>query len=757
MFYISPWMLLGLILGTVYFVLVLFGFEENRHEKRTRKNSEGKLALSTQTSNDISEDKQVETIDEKPGEVQLGKEPQNRKSEAAKQIGEFEVTFSSCQTSHGSKSFDGLKLAPAGREKGESFVAEQKVEASKTEAVLQSQDALYLQEFDVSTDFIIERQGIRSSSLGSEDLGEISGENIQKNDGSGSLEAQDGESTEIVTQTVCSSVRSVPLEHRFGDIAERQSEQSTVPSCVKESNSSTDLKQSGLFGDFADHLVTRAKMGAFHDIDLESKANYLAEKISTEIVCDAIGQLAAGSVSVDQEIESPNIQELHSFAGSVIDSLIRDVTGKVSLVNDVESFARDLSEQVVVEGIEDFAVMEKLRRGRKQKLSQNEMKIFSEGIVSEAVSDGIDEAVRRDVNIKGFKSAEKNLPKAADSLTHQAALSSSIQPHISGVVENLVNGAIYEASLRVRAQNSEANLEDSSVELCAQEILESQVSETVQELIVSALHQAVDYKGKLKEDSSLEDNSELESRVASFVDDALEAAVSEAAGKVVVEQSMSDHERKLLNGHVDLSLEPSPEVIVSAESEAQITNQNQGVDEVPLKENEGRVKERQKGAADRNNYWRQSLILDLEGDEEEFDESLESERSQPSTAESPVTPMDKEMVLDEAESDEFVDSSEDEIIDHAKDAKLGAVGGSSIKKYDSDDDKMVFGDELDDGVDDDDDNDDEDDDEEDDDEDDLLFVEQTMVDGLCVSKPKEKQKRKKKSKLLPRPRIQSGK
>ena len=182
MFYISPWLLWGLILGTVYFVLVLFGFEGNRHEKRTRKKSEGKLALSTKTSKDVSEGKQVETIDEKPGEVQRGKEPQNRQSDAAKQIGE--VTFSSCQTSHGSKSFDGLKPAPASREKGESFAAEQKVEALKTEAVLQSQDALYLQEFNVSTDFVIERQGIRSSSLGSEELAEISGEIIKKNDGS---------------------------------------------------------------------------------------------------------------------------------------------------------------------------------------------------------------------------------------------------------------------------------------------------------------------------------------------------------------------------------------------------------------------------------------------------------------------------------------------------------------------------------------------------------------------------------------------
>ena len=743
MFYISPWMLLGLILGTVYFVLVLFGYEENRHEKRTRKKSEGKLAISTQTSKDISEEKQGQTTDEKPGEDERRKEPQSRKSDAAKQIGE--VTFSSCQTSQGTnKSFDGLKLAPAAREKSEGLVAEQKVETVKTEVVLQSQDALYLQEeFDVSTDSIFEGQGIRTSSRGSEDLTEISGESklIKKHDESGLLEAQDGESTEIVTQTVCTSVSSAPLEHKFGDIAEPQKEQSTVPSCVKESNSSTDLEQSDLFGDFADHLVSRAKMGAFYDIDLESKANYLAGKISTEIVCDAIGQLAAGSISVDQEIESPNIQELHSFAGSVIDSLIQEVTGKVSLVNDVESFARDLSEQVVIEGMGDFAAMEKLRQGRKQKLSLNEMKIFSEGIVSETISDAIEEAVGG-VNIEGFKSADKHLPKATDSVAHQAALSSSIQPHISGVVENVVNGAIYEASLRVKAQNSEAKLEDSSVELCAQELLESQVSETVQELIVSALHQAADYKGKLKDDSSLEDKSELESHVVSFVDDALDAAVSEAAGKVEVEERTSDQEGKLLNGHVDLSLESSPEVIISAESEAQMTDLNQGVDEVPLKENELRVEERQKGAGDRNNYWRQSLILDLEGDEEEFDESLESERSQPSATESPSTPMDKEIVSDEAESNEFIDSSEDEVIDHAEDAKLGAVGGLSAKKYDNDDDDDEY---------------DDDEEEEDGNEDDLLFAGQTMVDGLCASKPKEKRKKKQKSKLLSRPRIQSGK
>lgn len=751
MFYISPWMLLGLVLGTVYFVLVLFGFGGTRDENKTGKKSEDKLVSSAKITKDVGEEKEVQTADTKPGEVEWRKELEGRKSDKRKQIGE--ATFSSCEASDASKPFDGLRLAPADDKKGKKLVAKQSLEAVKIEEVLQSQDALYLQEFSVPEDFIAERQRSRASSHGSENLAEISCENIENIEnieGPGSSEANDAEVTEVKTQAL---VSSAPFENGFDDIAIRNNEQPTPPSDTLES------KESSLFGDFADLLVTKAKKGAFHDIDLESKANYFAEKLSTQIVCDAIGQFATGSVSVDQEIESPNVQELHSFAGSLVDSLIEGASGKVSLVKDVESFAKDMSEQIINEGIEHCAEMEKLKQGRKQKLSLNEMKIFSEGIVSEVVSDGIDEAVGQDVSIRECNSDDKNLQEeSAERTTQQAVLSSSLQPHISGIVENLVNGAIYEAALRVKAHSSGPRLENSALEDYAQEILESQVDETVQELIVSALHQAADFEEQEAEcdsESFQPNKSKLESQLGSFVDDTVDAAVNEAAGKVLDQQIASNQEQKVLNGHVDLSLETiaeksTPEIVIKLENEAQVTDLNHGVDVVPSKENEVELGE--KGTSETNDYWRRSLILDLEGDEGEFDESFESERSQPSTGGSPLTPVNKETVSDEAESEEFIDSSEDEIIDHAEDAKLGAVGGSNAKKYESDD-KMDFEDELGDG----DDDDEDDGDTDNDDEGDLLFTGQSMVDGLCVSKPKEKKKKKKKKSALPRPRIQSGK
>ena len=203
----------------------------------------------------------------------------------------------------------------------------------------------------------------------------------------------------------------------------------------------------------------------------------------------------------------------------------------------------------------------------------------------------------------------------------------------------------------------------------------------------------------------------------------------------------------LLNGHVDLTLEQDVhkqsdnvhQISVKLADDDEKTNEteDQGVDLLPSKEcmNGKELNLKETKTNEQNDYWRRSLIMDLE-DNEEFDESFESEKSRPSA--------EKEAVSDEDESEEFIDSSEDEVIDHAEDAKLGAVGGSSAAKYkdgnsDADD---ISEDEL--------------DDDNDDEEEDLLFAGQTMVDGLCVSKPKEKRKSRKKSKSLPRARIQSG-
>ena len=740
-------MALGLIFCTAYFVLILLGFGRKDDETKVSKKSEEKLA-SAKSSSDKSDGKQLQLADEKLEVTKRGKQRQGLELKSDTQRPIQEGTLS-CQilAPNANKSY--LQQAPADSEK---LAAEQSSAPVKSEDLLRSQDALYLQEFNVSVDFITEREKIRenkiTTSQENDNFSECLNRNFEQCNDLNSSDVNRVELSDHVTQTSSTTVYSEPGFQRF-DIPVSQNEQPILSSepCVDvaESNSSTDVKQDSLIGDFAELLVARAKRDAYSDIDLDMKANIYAEKISAQIVSDAIGQFTADSDQ--QEIKSAKVEEIHSFAGNVVDSLFQGATGKISLVKDVETFAKDMSEQVVNESIEYYAAKEKLEQGRKKKVSLHEMRIFSEGIISEVLCDGIEEAaispddskedVVRDQNLpteeQNFKDS---LPEGAGGLTNQVCqtshqeltLSSTLQPHISGVVENLVNGAIYEAALRVKAQRGESGLEDSDLEGCAQEILESQVDETVKELIVSALNKAVDHEGQESEaELSHTNKTQIESHIESFVDDA---------------ETVSNQEEGVMNGKIDLpsesvieqSCQSTPEIVVLTENDTDVTDQNEGFDVVPSKEKD-KLKEKKTGESDESGgYWRRSLILDLEG-EEEFEESVESEKTPSSTK-------DEDLISDE-ESEEFIDSSEDEIIDHAEDAKMGAVGGSSIQKYESDDDdKMDLEDEL---------NDDDDYDDNDND----MFVPQSMVDGLCVSKPKEKRK-KKKHKTAPRARIQSG-
>jgi len=755
-FYVSPWMMLGLILGTVYFVLVLLGYE-NRNENKTRKKSEDVLTSSTRTPRDVTGQKKVQTAEEKPGFVVQRKESDEHKSGARKQIDETSCSYQRSSPYQTTTAFDARKskVAPVDNEKGEELQVENSLEASKIEDILPSQDALYLPEFNVPEGFITQRLRIRASSHGSDHSREDSEETMEKTDSLESSTDKETELCEIVSETVSNSVSSAPLGQIFND--------TVVPNIngqPTESNNaameSTELKESGIFGDFADIMVAKAKESAFHKIDLESKANIYADEISSRIVTDAIGEFANSSLSGPEDFDTSEVQELHSFAENVVKSLMDGASDNVSLFKDVVAFAQDVSEQVILEGIEQYATTEKLEQGRKQKISLSEMKLFSEGIVSEVVSEGIEEAIREGENVKENNFASNSMlePGHADLADQTVNVSSSIQPQICGIVENLVNGAIYEALLRAKAQCSEKSLEDSELEGCAQEILESQVNDTVQELIVSALHQAVDLKeleSQEGDELNRQDKSELESQMETFVDDTLDAAVTEAAGKVQIEQCVSDQEGKVLNGHVDLTLEQDVhqqsdnvrQIPVKLADDGEKTNEteDQGFDLVPSMEymNGKELNLKETKTNEQNDYWRRSLIMDLE-DNEEFDESFESEKFRPST--------EKETLSDEDASEEFIDSSEDEVIDHAEDAKLGAVGGSSAAKYEDGDSDVddISEDELD----------DDDDEDDEDDEEDLLFAGQTMVDGLCVSKPKEKRKSRKKSKSLPRARIQSG-
>jgi len=726
------------------------------------KKSEEKLASSTKSSSDKSDGKHLQLADEKLEVTKRGKQRQGLKLKSDKQRPIQEGTLS-CQIEAPDANKSYLQQAPAD---SEMLAVEQSSAPVKSEDLLCSQDALYLQEFNVSVDFITERERIRenkiTTSQANDNFSECLNRNFEQGNDLNSSDVNRVELSHHVTQTSSSTVYSEPGVQRF-EIPVSQNEQPVLLSepCVDvaESNSSTDVKQDSLIGDFAEFLVARAKRDAYSDIDLDMKANIYAEKISAQIVSDAIGQFTADSDQ--QELRSAKVEEIHSFAGNVVDSLFQGATGKISLVKDVETFAKDMSEQVINESIEYYAAKEKLEQGRKKKVSLHEMWIFSEGIISEVLCDGIEEAAIapddskedfvRDQNLPTEEQTFKDsLPEGAGSLTNQVCqtshqeltLSSTLQPHISGVVENLVNGAIYEAALRVKAQRGESGLEDSDLEGCAQEILESQVDETVKELIVSALNKAADHEGQESEaEPSHTNKTRIESHVESYVDDAMGEAVSEAVVKVTEQETVSNQEEGVVNGKIDLpsesvieqSCQSTPEIVVLTENDTDMTDQDEGFDVVPSKEKD-KLKEKKTGESDESGgYWRRSLILDLEG-EEEFDESVESEKTPSSTK-------DEDLVSDE-ESEEFIDSSEDEIIDHAEDAKMGAVGGSSIQKYESDDDdKMDLEDELDDDDDDDNDND--------------MFVPQSMVDGLCVSKPKEKRKRKK-HKTAPRARIQSG-
>ena len=769
MFYITPWMTVGLFLCTVYFVLILLGFGRKGDETKVSKKSEEKLASSTTTSSDKSDGKQLQLADEKLEVIKRGKQLQGLKSDTQRPIREATLSCQ-IQTTNASKSYDGLQLAPADSDKQKKLTGEQSSAPVKSKDFLRSHDALYLQEFSVSDDFITERERIRGNKIttshANDNFSECLNRNFERCDDLNSLDVNRVELSDHVTQSSSTTVYSEPVHQRF-DTPVSQNEQPVLlcEPCIDvvESISSTDIKQDSLIEDFVEFLVARAKTQAFRDIDLDLTANVYAEKVSAQIVSDVIGQFAGDSGQ--QEIRSAEVQEIHSFAGNVVNSLFQGATGKMSLVKDVETFAKDMSEQVINESIEYYAAKEKLEQGRKKKVSLHEMRIFSEGIISEVLCDGIEEAaIVQDDSKEDFihdqnlpteeQKIEDSIPEGANSLKNQVCqtsyqesiLSSTLQPHISGVVENLVNGAIYEAALRVKAQRSESGLEDSELESCAQEILESQVDETVKALIVSALSKAADHEGQEKEaEPSYANKSQVESCLESYVVDAMGDRVSEAVVNVIEEQTVPSEEQKVVNGKIDLAQEPfmeescqsTPEIVVVKENDTDVTDQCEGFDVVPSKEKD-KLKEKKTGErGESGDYWRRSLILDLEG-EEEFDESVESEKSPSSTK-------DEDLISDE-ESEEFIDSSEDEVIDHAEDAKMGAVGGSSVQKYESDDDdKMDFEDELD----------DDDDDDDDDYDGDDMFVSQSMVDGLCVSKPKEKRK-KKKHKTAPRARIQSG-
>ena len=776
MFYLSPWTLFGLIFCTAYFVLVLCGFGRKGDQRKVSQKSNEESVSSTKYCDDEIEETQARIADQKLNSIDLGNDSQGGRSDTQRQIHEGTL---SCEIPYANNSLESSKQAPAHSDEGDNLTVKQILAPVKCNASLRSQDALNLQEFNISEDFVTERGEIRgrgnntSNSNANEYFSEfLEGSTKHFEELKFSRENQ-GEISNIVTKTSVGTVSSAPEEYNFAAFENEQPILHSEPcvDAVEANYSETDLNKNSLFGDFAELLVTKAATNALSDVDLELRANVLAENISTQIVYDAIGQLSADSGK--EEFDTENVQEIHSFAGDVINSLFQGATGKVSLVKDVESFAKDLSEQIISEGVLIYTAKQKFEQGRKKKVSLGEIRIFSEDVVSEVLSDGIEEAaLLKDEHMEDYLNnkntaqvtgLEDPVPHNADSsgdevcqaAYQEVAISSSLQPHFSGVVENLVNGAIYEASLRVRAHPENEPLQESELQPYSQDVLESQIDETVKELIFSAVNEAADHenqKSSIAQETMPMIQNELESQVGSYVDNALQNAVSEASVKVIEGHSEATHQNRVLNGHVDLSqhsvveshsCQSTPEDVGPVEKETEIVDQSEGYDIVPSKHNNLQTELTGQKSGDNGDFWRRSLILDLEGDEE-FDEAVESEKSLPSAGDSTSPTNDDELISDE--DVEFVDSSEDEVIDHAEDAKLGAVGGSNAAKHGrSDDDRLEIEDDIDDV--------DEDDDDDTDDDDEELFVPQSTVDGLCVSKPKDK---KKKHKTLPRARIQSG-
>ena len=728
-------MLYGVVLCTAYFVLFLFGFG------RKTKLNKPRCSLAPVTSEVVlTEENQIERSDKDFEDVKREKDSQLAVSKLHAQIREG---TSPGQISPSYKSGDDFKLPPSDKE--ENIKVESHVTNLKGEEIVQIQEACSL-EFEGPVSFPKDINCKTTSK-------HLNANRPEDENNFGLLQFQslqtNQEESKVIDQRI-SNIESQESSQNIilFDVGEHESTNMQRDCHPLESlSTSHESNRHAFVGNFAASLVTKAQSDAFSNIEFESTARSFADRISTEIIFDAVHEFVDRS---HQRVTFPKVQELQRYAGDVVKSLIKDAAESVCLMRDMESFAVDLSEQVINEGMDQYLTNTKVEKVRKKKASLSEMKIFSECIVNEVVSDGIDKAAEQDndagENNDTYKEEkELSVLKQHDSTVEDCEvvrlpfISTSLQPHIGGVVENLVNGAICEAVSRIKTH------------MISDTTLESQVNNTVHDLMVSALNAAVvESRGQNVDDQvsvpEITEGGELVS------DKAVRDAASQEEQPPLYKGSTSVE--NIVNGHVDHfegsesvpnGCQTTPKICIRSENNTEI---NTGFDAVPDQAfsssvGGGKVELReQKSSRDGGDYWRRSLILDLE-ENDELDESFGSEKSPTSTEESLTTPKHKGSFSD-GDSEEFIDSSEDEVIDHAEEAKLGAVGGSHIAKNDIDNKEMEFVD------------DDDDDDDDDGDDSDEMFVPESMVDGLCVSKPKGKRKKKKKHKLLPRARIQSG-
>ena len=476
------------------------------------------------------------------------------------------------------------------------------------------------------------------------------------------------------------------------------------------------------FSSFAEEIVRNAKEDAFQQIDLkarEATVNGFAKKLSFQVLLEAFAEIR------DDAFKGSVGQELHNKAKDM--NSLNHGGAEFSTIKSVEVFADEFSEQVVSEGADAFVTKEACI-GRVKQYSENfANQIIVDGVAAAAI------ASQSSSNTSQLSGANKLGPEFsagggavaehAEHLTNQlcqlaykeVSLSASLQSPVTGVVENLVNGAIFEAVTRVKKDAVDSGEEQEAMESDEDEILQSQVTNS----------------------GLIQSENELDPGVISVI----ESVVSEAMNGVALSAESGTNaviDTRVMNGHTEFS-EPA----IPAEDDMKLECSSDPHDSVcrrPPKESRESKAIDEKCKDDKeskdNGFWRQSLLLDLEEDVD-FDDISSEASGLSASDELKNTTVTPDHDSSDEESEEFIDSSEDEIIDHAEEAKLGAVGGNSGSVAPPTPEWL--------------DEEDFDDDDDDDDDEDEMFESQEAVDGLCMSRPNKHRK-----KSLPRPRVQSG-
>ena len=492
------------------------------------------------------------------------------------------------------------------------------------------------------------------------------------------------------------------------------------------------------------------------------------------------------------------LQRLPSFAEKFTYSVIGEAVGEIINKENREQFIDSLTKDILSKAVKE--VIPSVSTPEQENSKLREYDVFSEHYSSKIIADGMRIAAARKYNSSIHDSLVENSLREgmkiasaarqhAENLTssvcktafEEATLSAELKPHVCGVVQNLVNEAIYEAVIRVSAATKPScqidTQELSSDPLCTT-ALESHVENSIHKLISSAIDAASsdkdqvlphvdkeDASGKLQEDAKQKEHqvySETASDAVCLSDNSFWEKKSEAP---LSGYSFSDEKEKdttCMNGHLDHA-ELKVKQVVHVASSSSVEQSSEGiavhknlshVDDVTS----SAIQVRNRDVTSPTGFWRRSLIEDLENDLD-LDESLTSS-SDRSELESPkvdettsiLSPTVRKSSA-EFSDEEFIDSEEDEIIDYAEEAKMGAFGDSHQSSRA--------------GVHKNDDHSDDDDDEDDDDmsesDEDEAFDTYLTVDGMCMSVPKDKQKgksvhvsRKHKRKHKPRHRIKSG-